>query len=367
VFFFTFVLSRSRFKFIWFIERNFNTELAIQAHELAFECIAGVPQEIVYDQDKVFIVSENGGNIILTDGFRNYTRNNAFALHFCRKADPQSKGKIENVVKYVKQNFLYNRTFFNIETLNEEAMGWLGRTANMLPHAFTGKDPYSELSIERPYLNPFTAHLPKSFSPALNYAVRKDNSISFKGNLYSLPLGTYKGRNTTVALRIEENILIVFNEKGDVEICRHSIATGKGQKILNTDHKRDKSASIKEMINQICNVFQDSESICRWLEAIRSEKPRYIRDQLLIVKQTMEKTTDNELLQKGINYCIQNHIHNAKDFEALIAHYLQQDKSPGAETKIIRLNPLNGLTTEALSAQPNKSSIEDYQNILNKK
>src|SRR5690606_38894205 len=119
VFFFTFILSRSRYKYVWFIDRYFTSELAIGAHEKAFEYIGGIPDEIVYDQDKVFIVSENGGDIILTDAFRAYTRDQSFDLYFCRKADPQSKGKVENVVKYVKQNFLYNRTYHNIETLND--------------------------------------------------------------------------------------------------------------------------------------------------------------------------------------------------------------------------------------------------------
>ena len=110
VFFFTIVLSRSRFKYVWFTDRYFTSELAIEAHEKAFEYIGGIPDEIVYDQDKVFVVSENGGDIILTNAFRGYTRAQCFDLYFCRKADPQSKGKVENVVKYVKQNFLYNRT-----------------------------------------------------------------------------------------------------------------------------------------------------------------------------------------------------------------------------------------------------------------
>ena len=143
VFFFTLVLSRSRFKYVWFTDRYFTAELAIQSHESAFDYIKGTPDEIVYDQDKVFIVDENKGDIILTDKFRAYTREKSFTLHFCRKADPQSKGKVENVVKYVKQNFLYNRTYFNIETLNDEVMNWLGRTANALPHAFTKKSPWN--------------------------------------------------------------------------------------------------------------------------------------------------------------------------------------------------------------------------------
>ena len=99
VFFFILVLSRSRYKFVWFTDRYFTSKLAIEAHELAFAFIRGVPDEIVYDQDKVFIVSENSGDIILTELFRNYTRHQSFTLHFCRKADPESKGKVENVVK----------------------------------------------------------------------------------------------------------------------------------------------------------------------------------------------------------------------------------------------------------------------------
>jgi transposase len=95
VWFFVMVLSRSRFKYVWFSEHPFTSELAIGAHEKAFGCFGGIPDEIVYDQDKVFIVDENKGDLILTDGFRAYTKERSFQLHFCRKSDPESKGKIE--------------------------------------------------------------------------------------------------------------------------------------------------------------------------------------------------------------------------------------------------------------------------------
>ncbi len=57
VFFFTMILSRSWFRYEWFTDRYFTSELFIIAHEKAFEYIGGVPDEIVYDQDKVFISS----------------------------------------------------------------------------------------------------------------------------------------------------------------------------------------------------------------------------------------------------------------------------------------------------------------------
>ena len=73
------------------------------------------------------MVEENKGDLILTEQFKAYSNQRRFKLHFCRKSDPESKGKVENVVKYVKQNFLYNRSFTDIDTLNEEALAWLAR------------------------------------------------------------------------------------------------------------------------------------------------------------------------------------------------------------------------------------------------
>lgn len=132
--FFTFVLSRSRYKYIYFSDTRFTTASVIESHERAFKAIGGCPVEIVYDQDRLFIVDENLGDIILTAGFRAYVGQSSFTTYFCRKADPESKGKVENVVKYTKQNFLYNRSFKDLETLNDEAYEWLARTANALEH-----------------------------------------------------------------------------------------------------------------------------------------------------------------------------------------------------------------------------------------
>ncbi len=358
VFFFILVLSRSRYKYVWFTDRYFTSELAIEAHELAFAFIGGVPDEIVYDQDKVFIVSENSGDIILTTLFRNYTRHQSFTLHFCRKADPQSKGKVENVVKFVKQNFLYNRTFYNIETLNDDALGWLGRTANAVPHSFTKKEPVMEWHIEQDFLKPHTAQ-PQLNTP-LSYTVRKDNTISWKGNLYSLPLGTYAGRGSQVSVQIQQEELVFLHAEGK-ELCRHKIATGKGLKIINSDHKRDKTSAIQEMIDQLCALLPDAKAGKHWLATIRTAKPRYARDQFLLIRQAIE-TTDAALIEKTIRYCLDNNITRAVDFKAIL---LQQQLPPVKQKKIIPLNPLSGIPREP-TLEPDRSSIQDYEDIIKK-
>jgi hypothetical protein len=366
VYFFVMTLSRSRYKFIWFINRPFTDELAVIAHELAFQYFGGIPYTIVYDQDRVFLVSENGGDLILTAAFRAYVREQTFELHFCRKADPESKGKVENVVKYVKQNFLYNRTYYNDETLNEEAMGWLGRTANVLPHGTTKKDPFSEMTIERAHLKAYVPYAIKL--PPVTYTVRKDNTISWKSNLYSLPLGTYTGRGCQVAVRKELNTLVISDEQGKLELCRHQIATGKGGKVTNTDHKRDKSKTIEELMTDLCKKIDTGAiglAMYDWLEAIRSERPRYVRDQLQIIREVIE-TTEAPIVHKALIFCHQNNVRSAGDFKAIVEQELKQQAQPAREDKTVLLNPLSGIDNKA-HIQPEKSSIADYEELLKNK
>ena len=362
VFFFAFLLSRSRYKYIWFTDRPFTSELAIEAHQKAFEYIQGIPDEIVYDQDKVFIVSENHGDIILTQAFRAYTREQSFSLHFCRKADPQSKGKVENVVKYVKQNFLYNRTYYNLETLNDEAMGWLGRTANALRHAFTCKEPYSEWVIEQPFLKPYQRFTPRA-APLSTYLVRQNNAILYKGNLYSMPLGSYKGKDTFVAVQQEQGQIIIYDPETKQELCRHNLASSKGGKVINTDHKRDKSAAIQEMTDQLCSLLPDAEKGRKWLSMIKADKPRYIRDQIILIRDSITGI-DPELISKSLDYCLTNRITSATDFKAILTLLAPQPEN--LNEKVIRLNPLNGSSAENALLQPDKSNIADYQAILKK-
>lgn len=361
--FFLMVLSRSRFKYVWFIDQPFTSDLAIAAHEKAFESFGGIPDEIVYDQDTVFIVDENKGDLILTHAFRAYTKERSFTLHFCRKADPESKGKVENGVKYVKQNFLYNRPYYNIETLNEEAIAWLGRTANIMPHGRTMKPPYDEWVIEKPFLKHYTAFMIQpSQTP---YTVRKDNSISWKGNFYTLPKGTYKGRGSQVCVKEENDAILISDLLGNM-LGQHPISCGRGQVIVNTDHRRDKIGAITELIEQVSLMFEDPLQAKQYLETIQGEKPRYIRDQITLIRQTVEKHDDKQIVNQALAYCCRNSIYSAVDFKAVVEQNTRS-KAPQEEPVIPRVNPLSGLLSQKTTLKPTTSKITDYQILMQKK
>ena len=106
VYFFVMVLCRSRKKYVWFSKSPFTSDLAVYAHEKAFEYYGGKPKKIINDQNAVFIHAENLGDYVLTKSFNSYMNQSLFQCIFCRKSDSELKGKVENVVRYVKYSFL---------------------------------------------------------------------------------------------------------------------------------------------------------------------------------------------------------------------------------------------------------------------
>lgn len=359
VYFFTMVLSRSRYKFAFHSLTPFTSTLTVHAHIKAFEYFGGIPKEIVYDQDKVLMVNENLGNLILTEVFQAFVQAMPFEPVFCRKADPQSKGKVENVVKYVKYNFLYNRPFSDIETLNQECLQWLSRTANGMLHSVTMEKPKDQLQLEQEHLleiPPYAFDEPEPVFP-----VRKHNVVLYKKNWYTVPEGTYKGRGTKVTILAQEGELVIKDISG-CHLATHEISFGRGRLISNTDHKRDKSKKIDGLMLDVAVLFPDNDSALIYLERIRKEKQRYARDQFQYIRKCVERV-NADIAGKTLRCCMDNGIYDANDFEAVLEMYLEQgktEKSPAAELKQVSLT----INKKIAEITPNTSNIMDYEKIM---
>lgn len=361
IYFFCMVLSRSRQKYVFYCDVPFTTQIAILAHEKAFEFFQGIVQEVVYDQDKLFIHDENYGDLLLTKEFKAYVAQRGFNTHFCRKADPQSKGKIENVVRYIKQNFLYNRLFTDIDTLNSQGMQWLARTANAMPHNRTLKIPFNEWQIEVNYLKQYIP-MPLEFDPYIERCVRKDNTIAFKSSFYTLPEGTYKNKDTVVFLRQIDDKLHVYN-KSKEPMCVHTLSTEKGKVIRNTDHKRDKGQKISQLLEEVAGMFGSSSTQAMiFMEKVHQAKPRYVRDQLVCIRRTInELGLENTL--KALEYCSEWDLFDATNLKSVAEKYAaDKTKSDQIPEKIKLLNKAEGMLKATI--KPLTSNITDYEKLL---
>ncbi len=242
-----------------------------------------MPEEIVYDQDHLITVSENAGDIIFTGDFQAYKQERSFRVYLCRKSDPQTKGKIENVVKFVKGSFAKNRVFFNLESWNEKCLAWLERTGNQIVHNTTKKRPAEVHALEKQHLRPVSSLLSfeSDLSNSITRAVHKDNVIKYKSNRYSLPLGTYRPRgNNTVYVEVRESELIIrATSKGEI-LARHRLALGKGELIKNRNHGRDRSKGLDAFKETVIRQLSNPEEAKQFIHEVGVKHPRYMRDQL---------------------------------------------------------------------------------------
>jgi transposase len=358
VYFFVMILSRSRQKFVSFQTKPFTSETTIYAHNQAFEYFEGQPDKILYDQDRVLMVDENLGDLILTREFQKYSSEMAFTHVFCRKADPESKGKVENVVGFVKKNFLRGRTYTNEKVLNESVQEWLTRTGNGKMHAGIQKIPYQEWLIERAYLHPY--YKQENVVSLLPYKVRKDNTISYKSNFYTLPLNTYQGANTRVYLKIENDRLYLYANDKNL-LTTHNLCNERGQTIRNTDHRRDKSQSLEILKAQVGELFVKVASYPLFIEQLSAQKQRYLRDNLLLLK---NKSVDIEplYLEQAAQFCIESSMFNANTLILTAIHYQKESQAiksivaPQVEIK-------SPLPTHA-NYEPQTSKINTYQKLM---
>ena len=358
IYFISFVLSRSRHKYNVYSDRPFTTAKAIDAHEEAIEFFGGMTEYFVYDQDRLFLVDENKGDLIMTEEFRKYATYRGFKLHFCRKSDPQTKGKIENVVKYTKYNFMRGRVFINIPILQGQSNAWLMRTANSKVHSATKKVPHEEWLIEREFLKPLVG----SFKSGPTYSerdVRKDNVIPMNGNFYRVPRGTYKAPKTTVRIETsDDNQLIIYSE--NKMIATHPICPpGQGQTIGRSNYRMEVSMRIDQFIDELSSLFEDHEQAKEYFLKIREDKPRYIRDQLQIIKK-LTSDFNMEIANQALVFCVESKIYRATDMVS-VAKSIQARQSQDDTIK----QPIKTINDKAQKIIPEKSNISDYQSLMN--
>ena len=331
------VLSNSRYKYILWQTRPWTTADFVQAHIKAFAFFGGRPQEIVYDQDKVLAVSENHGDIIYTEGFQNYLDAIGFDIFLCHGADPESKGRIEAVIKYAKHGFAEHRTLDDIDDFNCDCIAWLERAEE---HGTTKKIPAEVFAIEKEYLIPVSEYsFAKPSDDSISYQVRKDNVVLYKSNRYRVPKGTYR-EGKRVFMIVEGDMVSIVDTETGVLYAKHPLSTEKGKLVGESSRAgRDKSKTILELEEAVKALLGDcGGKTAPYLSRIHREKRRYYRDQLGEIRNLFDEW-DAGLIQKALVYCTEQELYSAGELSSAVAYMslLEEEKQNKSGTCTVRL------------------------------
>ena len=280
VYFVVFVLSYARLMQVVASPRPVDTAALIRMHDAAFRAFGGYPKECVYDQTSLVVIAETFRELTLNQRFHRYATTVGFRIRACEGYDPESKGKVEAGVKYVKQDGLYGESFADFPALEVHLARWLEETANVRTHAVTGEAPQvrydrDERAVMGAYLSPpGIAELDHPTMPTRQ--VDKTGLIAYRANKYSVPLA-YQ-RAVVGVLEEEGQLVICALDSGEV-LARHPLACGKGEVFKNTHHYRDRTQQIAALEAALVTLL-GAPLGARLCALLKATSPTIYKDQL---------------------------------------------------------------------------------------
>lgn len=187
--------------------------------------------------------------------------------------------------------------------------------------------------------------------------VRKDNTILYNSNRYSLPQGTYT-KHPEVTIIATQDELTIYDAFGDNLLAKHFISPLRGTLTKLTEHRRDKSASLKKLEIEILEGL-DSPITEQWqgyLHTIHERKPRYYRDHLTLLRQ-LTLVFSLQTLEEAMLYCAERELFSINDLKST-AEYIDHQASV-VQPPLPEIQPLSNPTIVNLNTQ--KRKLSDYQ------
>lgn len=270
---FVFTLAYSRWTYAEFTTSQ-DMATFLGCHRRALAAAGGVPAEILYDNCKTVTTERVGHVVQFCDGLLRFAMGYGFKPRTCWIHDPESKGKVENRVKFIKRSFYYGYELSTLEVLNVDARQWCAEVANGEPCAATGVPPQERLIDESPALHPLPL-VPVEVPVVEDRGVSRTGIIHWLGNTYSVP---DRVQRLTVQVHGFEDRLEVFH--GQEQIAVLARQPGKKQQAIRDEHygPRNGPGSKGDQLQQRFEAIGPGAP--EFLRALARTRRGHLRDQV---------------------------------------------------------------------------------------
>lgn len=218
------VLSFSRRFHVWSTFSQ-DAEHTYQSLIEAFHYFGGVPDTVLVDNQKAAVLTHHPHQgVIFNEGFQLLAKHYGFAPKACRPQRPQTKGKVERMVGYVKHHFFARYVAFDsLAHLNQQLQQWLEETADERILRQFHQTPNVRFAQEQQRLKP----LPPTDFDTRYYDIRHvawDGYIDVRGNRYSVP-SAYSGQPVVIRISLD-NVLSVYDAQDNCIACHRLSVQG---------------------------------------------------------------------------------------------------------------------------------------------
>ena len=169
----------------------------------------GIPEYVLTDNMKSVVIGRDlEGNPIWQRDYEAFMKTVGFRTKLCKPRHPFTKGKVERLVRFVKENFLVDRVFFNITDLNQAALEWCvdqngiyHRATDVIPQKTHFKECVQRLSILED-----SGALRMYLCPARKISF--DGFVNYEGRRFGVP---YHYLGTTVRIMRKGTTIYIYS------------------------------------------------------------------------------------------------------------------------------------------------------------
>jgi transposase len=229
-YFFAARLKYSRYMFVRF-QHDMQEETFLRSLIECFQVIGGVPWVVVTDNLKTAVLGRDASNRpIWNPAYQKLAAEFKFLPDACAPASGNQKGSVENLVKFVKGNFLPGRSFHDDTDLAEQCQQWLIQVNTQRESDATGEFPEVRLAEEQRKFG----RLPVYASDYGFYdcvVVNRESMVTIETNHYSVPAHLV-GKALTARIHVDSVQLFDDQEL----VATHARSSGHQERIMTPAH-----------------------------------------------------------------------------------------------------------------------------------
>lgn len=229
---FVVTLSWSRALYLeFFFEQTI--ENFLRGHVRAFQDWSGAPRVVLYDNLRSAVLERRGDQIHFNPRLLELAAHYHFVPRPCQVGAGNQKGRVERVIRFVRDSFWAGRTFTTLAECNRQALVWRDEVAHQRRWPDDSARSVAEAFVqERPRLLPLPLH-PFPTDRIEPVQSRKTIYVHFDLNDYSIPPEAVGRPLTLTASDVDVRIL-----DGAIEVARHHRSYDRQRLILDPAHEQ---------------------------------------------------------------------------------------------------------------------------------
>ena len=185
----------------------------------------GIPEHVLTDNMKSVVLHRDfEGHPVWQKDYESFMKTVGFQTKLCKPRHPFTTGKVERLVRFVKENFLAGRVFWNITDLNRAALEWCNRQNGSYHNAAAGVP--QELHDNR-----CAGHLRiLEMNPTLLFYLCPERRISFdgfvnyEGRRFGVPF-SYRG--STARVMRKDDVIYIYSFDLKQQLTTHDVTWSK--------------------------------------------------------------------------------------------------------------------------------------------